>query len=508
MKFTDITISQLIDFIKNEGGNKIDMGKLGTYFQHRIKTNDYLSNNEINDTSLLFYILEGSSLPKQSKGFINLLNNISYLLKISKENMEEIEDPELKNIENDLNDNLESSLINDILKKIISELRRKRISFYVLKRNFNLLLEQKNIYEYEEIINKIFSYLKKDESIVSRIGSLEKYSKFCDRFFSLLEIIRKKRAKKEKKELLLSEIEDVKKDFSQEVLESIQIIGLPIEEDDERILSIDNPLSRDLDGAFSIRKEGECYNLKVYITNVPSFLKENNKLAREAYNRGNTIYIYNGKKPITQIHMLPSFLSCDKLSLLQGCFRNAIVFEFILDNNGNVENKSIKIKKINVNKNLSQLEANELLTNDKVLSKIQTDLKLYKEAVGKVVKTSKYLYINKLNVNKVIDLVAFSSILTNYYIGEKSLFAIYRVSGKYKCEASELNYTHSVTPLRKFVSNINLAFFLNQQGVESFDEKKLNYVENNIDEILNHLNYKEYLNKYVQSHSYLIKKLF
>ena len=123
-------------------------------------------------------------------------------------------------------------------------------------------------------------------------------------------------------------------------------------------------------------------------------------------------------------------------------------------------------------------------------------------------KTSKYLYINKLNVNKVIDLVAFSSILTNYYIGEKSLFAIYRVSGKYKCEASELNYTHSVTPLRKFVSNINLAFFLNQQGVESFDEKKLNYVENNIDEILNHLNYKEYLNKYVQSHSYLIKKLF
>ncbi len=307
---------------------------------------------------------------------------------------------------------------------------------------------------------------------------------------------------------MLSEIEDVKKDFSQEVLESIQIIGLPIEEDDERILSIDNPLSRDLDGAFSIRKEGECYNLKVYITNVPSFLKENNKLAREAYNRGNTIYIYNGKKPITQIHMLPSFLSCDKLSLLQGCFRNAIVFEFIIDNNGNVENKSIKIKKIYVNKNLSQLEANELLTNDKVLSKIQTDLKLYKEAVGKVVKTSKDLYINRLNVNKVIDLVAFSSILTNYYIGEKSLFAIYRVSGKYKCEASELNYTHSVTPLRKFVSNINLAFFLNQQGVESFDEKKLNYVENNIDEILNHLNYKEYLNKYVQSHSYLIKKLF
>lgn len=61
------------------------------------------------------------------------------------------------------------------------------------------MLEQKNIYEYEEIINKIFSYLKKDESIVSRIGSLEKYSKFCDRFFSLLEIIRKKELKKRKK---------------------------------------------------------------------------------------------------------------------------------------------------------------------------------------------------------------------------------------------------------------------------------------------------------------------
>lgn len=344
------------------------------------------------------------------------------------------------------------------------------------------MLEQKNIEEkYEEIINKIFSYFKNDKTIASRLESLESYSKFCIQLFSLLEIIRKKRPKKEKKELLLSEIENVKKYFSQEVLESIQIIGLPIEEDDERILSIDNPLSRDLDGAFSIRKEGECYNLKVYITNVPSFLKENNKLAREAYNRGNSIYIYNGKKPITQIDMLPSFLSCDKLYLLQGCFRNAIVFEFIIDNNGNVENKSIKIKKINLNKNLSQLEANELLTNNNALSEIQTDLKLYKEAVGKVVKTSKNLYIRKLNVNKINDLVAFSSILINYYIGDKSLFAIYRVSGKYKCEASELNYTHSVTLLRKFVSNINLAFFLNQLGVESFDEKKLNYVEDNID---------------------------
>ncbi len=507
MKFTDMTISQLIDSIKKEIGSKIDIGKLGNYFQHRIKSNDYLSNNELNDISLLFYLLEGSNLFKRGKGYINVLNKISYLVNISKENNEEIENQELEDIKKVLN-GLESDLINDILRKMISELGRKRISCKILNKNLNLLLEQKDIDEYEEIINKIFVYIKNDESIVSRLGSLEKYSKFYDRIFSLLKIISKRRAKKEKKELVLSEIEILKKVFTQEVLESIQIIGLPIEEDNERILSIDDPLSKDLDGAFSIRKEGECYNLKVYITNVPSFLKENNKLAREAYNRGNSIYIYNGKEPINQIDMLPPFLSCDKLSLLQGCFRNAIVFKFIIDNNGNVENKSIKIKKINVNKNLSQLEANELLTNDKVLSEIQADLKLYKEAVGKVVKTSKDLYINRLNVNKVIDLVAFSSIFTNYYIGDKSLFAIYRDSGKYKCKSSKINYTHSVTPLRKFVSDINLAFFLNQQGVESFDEKKLNYVENNIDEILNHLNYKDELTNYVQSHSYLIKKLF
>ena len=80
--------------------------------------------------------------------------------------------------------------------------------------------------------------------------------------------------------------------------------------------------------------------------------------------------------------------------------------------------------------------------------------------------------------------------LVNYFIGKESEFAIYREKGKYVKQNIDF-YTQSVTPLRRFVSNINLAFFLNQKGVVLFNRKSLNYAKDNKDEIIAHLNERE-----------------
>ena len=90
-------------------------------------------------------------------------------------------------------------------------------------------------------------------------------------------------------------------------------------------------------------------------------------------------------------------------------------------------------------------------------------------------------------------------------MGDEADFVIYR-DGCYVKKGEDSCYTHSVTPLRRFVSNINLAFLLNQKGEVSFSDKDLNYVERNIDEILAHLNRQDELSRFVDKYPEMVKK--
>lgn len=508
MKFTNLRINDLVSLIYKEP-SYINIEKLCNYFLHRIETLDLLEVDELKNIEILIDILNEKVLNKDKKVYKKLINYMGRLVNLSKDSLIELEIPELKKLSEKL-ENICNHEIFDVLRRIIKILSRKKISYRELNINMNVLLEQKNIdMEYLDVVDSLINYIKNDKTISTRIGSLEKYNNFLERFHLLHNRFIKKEKKKYFDESLLDSVMVLSEPFSNEVINSIKMIALGEDVDNsERILSIDKPLSPDLDGAFSVGREDNNYVFKVYITNVPSFLKENYIIAKEAYKKGVSSYIKNDLTSVDiHLDMLPPILSWDKLSLHQNYFRNAIVFEYLINDSGVVLNTSVTIKKIKVEKNFSPDEVINLLSSKESLNPICNDLKLYQEIALKVLENNNKKYLKNLDANKIEGLIAFPSVLTNYFIGENSEFAIYRVGGKYRREKKGDYYTHSVTPLRRFVSNINLAFFLNQYGIEKYDKKMLNYVEKNIDEILEHLNNQTFLSEYIKRHPHMLKKI-
>ena len=107
----------------------------------------------------------------------------------------------------------------------------------------------------------------------------------------------------------------------------------------------------------------------------------------------------------------------------------------------------------------------------------------------------------------IYNVVGIPSILTNYHIGHNADFAIYREKGKYTKESND-KYTHSVTPLRRFTSNINLISYLNQLGIINCPDKYIYYVEDHLDEIIAHMNEQEEISEEFKKRYNLIKKYY
>ena len=279
--------------------------------------------------------------------------------------------------------------------------------------------------------------------------------------------------------------------------------------DDELILTIDDPDSPDLDGAFSVAKNSDGYIFKVYVSNVPVLLRDNRKLCEEVYMRGTSMYVRNYNGGNYNIDMLPKFLSCKYFSLNQKGLKDAIEFTFEFGLDGKFYSCCVDRKRIRINKNISPDNAKRMVNSSGMDGSLIGDsLKIYRELCKLVSSNSSDKYLSRLNCNRISDLVAFPSVLVNYYIGYMADFVIYRDNGVYTTSVSddECKYTHSVTPIRRFVSNINLAFFLEQNGVVHFANKDLYYVIDNSLEIVRHLNEREKISKFVDKHSSFVRK--
>lgn len=275
---------------------------------------------------------------------------------------------------------------------------------------------------------------------------------------------------------------------------------------DELILTIDDPTSLDLDGAFSIIKNSDGYVFKVYVSNVPVLLRDNRKLCEEVYQRGTSMYVRNYNGGNYSIDMLPKYLSCKYFSLNSRGLKDAIEFAFEFGLDGEFYSCCVDRKRIRINNNLSPEYAKRMVFSNDDGNVIGDSLKYYRELCLLVSSKSNDKFLSKLNSNRISDLVAFPSVLVNYYIGYMAEFTIYRNNGVYTTRNEECKYTHSVTPIRRFVSNINLAFFLEQNGVVHFANKDLYYVMDNSDEIIRHLNDRENISKFVDKHSSFVKK--
>ena len=145
-------------------------------------------------------------------------------------------------------------------------------------------------------------------------------------------------------------------------------------------VTIDGRDSKDFDDAISIEKDKEDFILYVHIADVSHYVKENSEIDKEAYQRGNSTYLYNIVLP-----MLPEELSNGICSLNPNENRLALSLKMRINKLGKVVDYKIYKSMIKSNYRLVYDDINDYLDNkDKVyddeilIEKLELFDKLYK----------------------------------------------------------------------------------------------------------------------------------
>ncbi|WP_293811978.1 RNB domain-containing ribonuclease [uncultured Bosea sp.] len=96
-------------------------------------------------------------------------------------------------------------------------------------------------------------------------------------------------------------------------------------------VTLDPATSRDLDQAFAIERSGNDLLLHYAIADVAWFVEDGDAIDREAWQRGTTLYLPDGKAGL-----YPPVLAEGAASLLPGVIRPAVVFTTRVDGDGHV----------------------------------------------------------------------------------------------------------------------------------------------------------------------------
>lgn len=287
---------------------------------------------------------------------------------------------------------------------------------------------------------------------------------------------------------------------------------IPFVYQDTPIIALDGEESLDLDSVFSIDKEGDLYFFNVYVSDVPSFLGENRELSINAYKQGTSFYLRDNGKNINY-DMLPAKLSHDYLSMLSKDVslkpKSVISFQFVIDNNGNVCSSSVSRNKVVVDYNLTSYDASRILNKKEINTKVDRSIYLLRDLCKVISSTTTKPYLANLWKVSVDDMIALPSLLVSYYVAGELDFGIYRENGIYTKNPSNSEiYLNSSAPLRRYVDDINLAILLEQKNLQRFNRDDFRYLENNIDEVIGHLNEQNFLSKYIEKNNSLVKKYY
>lgn len=124
-------------------------------------------------------------------------------------------------------------------------------------------------------------------------------------------------------------------------------------------VTIDGRDSKDFDDAISIEKDEEDFILYVHIADVSHYVKENSEIDKEAYQRGNSTYLYNIVLP-----MLPEELSNGICSLNPNENRLALSLKMRINKSGKVVDYKIYKSIIKSNYRLVYDDVNDYLDNE------------------------------------------------------------------------------------------------------------------------------------------------
>src|SRR5690625_760506 len=128
---------------------------------------------------------------------------------------------------------------------------------------------------------------------------------------------------------------------------------------DAQIVTIDGADAKDLDDAIAVEKmpNGNT-KLSVHISDVYYYVEENSAMDKEAYERGNSVYLVDRVIP-----MLPLRLSDGICSLNPGEDRLTMACEMEIDANGHVVNHDIFQSVINSSARMTYTEVNQILVD-------------------------------------------------------------------------------------------------------------------------------------------------
>lgn len=162
-------------------------------------------------------------------------------------------------------------------------------------------------------------------------------------------------------------------DFSEEYLKELEKFPNHVKEDeikgrldlrDKLIYTIDCDNTKDMDDAISIeKKENGNYVLGVHIADVSHYVKLGSEIFKEAFKRGNSLYMLN-----TVIPMIHKFLSNGICSLNPSVDRLTKSCFMEIDKDGNIVDYKIVKSVIRSKKKMKYSEVNKLLEENKMVA--------------------------------------------------------------------------------------------------------------------------------------------
>ena len=245
---------------------------------------------------------------------------------------------------------------------IIEHNKSKIIGTYEQSKNFGFVIcDNKSIGNDIYIAKKYSKNAKNKDKVIVEIINIPKKGNPEGR---IVEIIGHKNDKNVDIYTIIAK-HDIPYQFSKETKKEVLFIDEKLQESDyiDRIdfrdlftVTIDGRDSKDFDDAISIEKNGEDYDLYVHIADVANYVKRSTAIDNDAYDRGNSTYLYNIVVP-----MLPKELSNGICSLNPNSDRLTLSLKMTINNKGKVIANDFYQAVINSNYRLVYDDVNDFL---------------------------------------------------------------------------------------------------------------------------------------------------